>query len=59
MRTDRGLPDGLSLSQGTINLVVEYRHVTEDANTCCRNGLPEGRVAGSGTVMGAGRMCLS
>ncbi len=44
----------VSLSQGSRNLVIGYRHVTEDPNICCRDRLPEGEVVEAGTVTCAG-----
>ncbi len=40
----------VSLNQGSVNLVVGYRHVTEDPNICCRQRLPEGELVQSGSV---------
>jgi lipoprotein-anchoring transpeptidase ErfK/SrfK len=40
----------VSLNQGTVNLVVGYRHVTEDPNICCRQRLPEGELVQTGSV---------
>ncbi len=44
----------LSLSQGSMNLVVGYRHNTEDPNICCREHLPEGELVDAGAVVCAG-----
>lgn len=44
----------LSLSQGSVNLVVGYRHRTEDPNVCCREHLPEGELVDAGVVECAG-----
>jgi lipoprotein-anchoring transpeptidase ErfK/SrfK len=44
----------VSLAEGTVNLVVGYRHATEDPNICCRNRLPEGEVIDVGSVACAG-----
>ncbi len=44
----------VSLSQGTVTLVVGFRHVTEDPNICCREQLPEGELVDAGTVTCAG-----
>jgi lipoprotein-anchoring transpeptidase ErfK/SrfK len=44
----------LSLSQGSTNLVVGYRHGTEDPNICCRRELPEGELVEASAVPCAG-----
>lgn len=44
----------VSLSRGTVTLVVGYRHVTEDPNICCRQQPPEGEIVDAGSVVCAG-----
>jgi lipoprotein-anchoring transpeptidase ErfK/SrfK len=44
----------VSLNQGSVNLVVGYRHMTEDRNICCRQQMPEGEVVDAGSVTCAG-----
>jgi lipoprotein-anchoring transpeptidase ErfK/SrfK len=46
----------ISLAEGTMNLVIGYRHATEDPNICCRDRLPEGEVIDVGSVACAGEM---
>jgi lipoprotein-anchoring transpeptidase ErfK/SrfK len=46
----------VSLAEGSTNLVIGYRHATEDPNICCRDRLPEGDVIDVGSVMCAGEM---
>jgi lipoprotein-anchoring transpeptidase ErfK/SrfK len=44
----------VNLSRGTVNLVVGYRHLTEEPNICCRDRLPEGELVDAGVVSCAG-----
>ena len=46
----------VSLMEGSTNLVIGYRHATEDPNICCRDRLPEGEVIDVGSVSCAGEM---
>jgi len=46
----------VSLVEGTVNLVIGYRHSTEDPNICCRDRLPEGDVIDVGSVACAGEI---
>lgn len=52
-RVDEG-SNFVSLSRGTVNLVVGYRHMTEEPNMCCRARLPEGELVEAGVVSCAG-----
>ncbi len=44
----------ISLGYGSINLVVGYRHVSEEPNICCREHLPQAELVDAGTVECAG-----
>lgn len=44
----------VSLNQGSVSLVIGYRHMTEDPNICCRQRLPEGELVDAGSVTCAG-----
>ena len=46
----------VSLAEGTVKLVIGYRHATEDPNICCRDRLPEGEVIDAGGIACAGEM---
>lgn len=46
----------VSLVEGSTNLVIGYRHATEDPNICCRDRLPEGDVVEAGSVTCAGEV---
>lgn len=40
----------VNLSRGTVNLVIGYRHLTEEPNICCPDQLPEGELVDAGVV---------